>query len=115
MEIKCLEVRDANTFCPVICIRPVAENEGQRYLLRRDGYEAEEDERCIILIANQCNGVEYDPYDWPGPARTFRTAHAYIEKHWADLKDGDVVCVEYILGERETPKVSERVTVGGIV
>jgi hypothetical protein len=38
MEVKALEVRDAGTFCPVICIRPVPTNEGQRYLLRRDGY-----------------------------------------------------------------------------
>lgn len=36
------------------------------------------------------------------------TAHKYIEENWDALKDGDVVCVEHILGERETPKVSER-------
>ena len=111
MEVKCLEVRDAGTFCPVICIRPVAENEGQRYLLRRDGYTAEEDERCIILITPQCHAVKYDPYDWPGPVRTFHVAHIYIQQRWVELKDGDVVCVETILGERSTPKVSERVTV----
>jgi hypothetical protein len=27
MEVKCLEIRDANTFIPVICIRPVPANE----------------------------------------------------------------------------------------
>ena len=111
MEVKCLEVRDAGTFCPVICIRPVAENEGQRYLLRRDGYGAGQDERCIILIRNQCQGVAYDPYDWPENPRTFRVAHLYIEKHWEGLHDGQVVDVEWILGERPAPKNSERVTV----
>ena len=30
MEIKCLELRDSMTFIPVICIRPVPENEAQR-------------------------------------------------------------------------------------
>jgi len=41
MEIKVLEIRDDCTFIPVICVRPVAENEAQRYLLRRDGYRAD--------------------------------------------------------------------------
>ena len=35
MEVKCLEIRDDGTFIPVICVRPVPDNEAQRYLLRR--------------------------------------------------------------------------------
>jgi hypothetical protein len=109
MEIKCLELRDAGTFIPVICIRPVAENEGQRYLLRRDGYRANETERCIIMIDAQCRGVSYDPYNWPRDTRTKPNAHAWIEAHWDELKDGDVIDVEFILGETTTKKRSERV------
>lgn len=45
MEVKCLEIRDEGTFIPVICLRPVPENEGQRYLLRRDGYRGDDRER----------------------------------------------------------------------
>jgi hypothetical protein len=108
MEIKCLEIRDSGTFIPVICIRPVAENEGQRYLLRRDGYRAYESEHCIIVIKAQCRGCSYDPYDWPGDTRTMRNAHACIEEHWHTLHDGDVIDVEFILGEQPTKKVSER-------
>jgi hypothetical protein len=108
MEVKCLEIRDANTFVPVIFIRPVPENEAQRYLLRRDGYLGNNGERCIILINAQCRGVAYDPYDWKRDTRTKRNAHKYIAEHWAELKDGDVVDVEYILGERSTKKQSER-------
>jgi hypothetical protein len=65
MEVKCLEIRDANTFIPVICIRAVAANDAQLYLLRRDGYRADDNERCIIMIDAQCRGVSYDPYNWP--------------------------------------------------
>jgi hypothetical protein len=61
VEVKCLELRDSNTFIPVICIRPVADNEAQRYLLRRDGYRADASEHCIIMIVAQCRGVAYDP------------------------------------------------------
>jgi len=108
MEVKCLELRDSMTFIPVICVRPVAENEGQRYLLRRDGYVADASEYCVIMIDAQCRGAAYDPYSWPDRARTKRVAHDWIANHWGDLKDGDVVDVEFILGETTTRKKSER-------
>jgi hypothetical protein len=108
MEVKCLELRDKATFCPVICIRPVPENDAQRYLLRRDGYAAADDSSntTIILIKNQCQGVSYDPYNWYD--RTFRVAHSWIEEHWPELTDGDVIDVEYILFETTEKKRSVR-------
>jgi hypothetical protein len=108
METKCLEIRDSMTFLPVICIKPIAANEGQRYLLRRDGYNAGTDEWCVILVSAQCRGAAYDPYDWPASPRTHRVAHDYIRKNWSALNDGDVVDVEFILGETTVPKISER-------
>ena len=110
MEIKCLELRDRNTFIPVICLRPVPENDQQRYLLRRDGYRGDATERCIIMIDAQCRGVAYDCYDWAGDMRTKGNAHNWITEHWHELVDGDVVDVEYILGETKEPKISERIT-----
>ena len=110
MEVKCLEIRDEGTFIPVICIRPVAENERQEYLLRRDGYTADNTEHCVIMIDAQCRGCAYDPYAWFGDARvrTQRIAHQYIEKNWEDLWDGDVIDVQFILGETSAKKASER-------
>ena len=108
MEVKCLEIRDRATFIPVICIRPVSKNDGQNYLLRRDGYRADESEHCIILIDAQCRGVAYDPYDWPSNPRTKRVAHDYITNNWQTLLDGEVIDVEFILGETQTKKTSER-------
>ncbi len=114
MEVKMLEIRDAGTFIPALCIRPVPENEGQRYLLRRDGYWGDEDERCIIVVKAQCRGCSYDPYNWPNDPRTMPNAHYYIEHNWHDLQDGDVIDVEYILGESQTKKKSERETTGAL-
>lgn len=108
MEVKVLEIRDAGTFMPVICMRPVAQNESQRYLLRRDGYRADASETCIIVIKPQCRGVSYDPYNWD--SGTVIDAHNYIEKHWQELVDGDVIDVQFIRGETTTKKLSERVT-----
>lgn len=113
MEVKCLEIRDDGTFLPVICIRPVADNDAQRYLLRRDGYRGDATEGCIIFIDAQCRGVKYDPYDWPNSSRTKKIAHHWIVEHWHELADGYVIDVEWILGETPAPKVSERETVPG--
>lgn len=110
MEVKCLEVRDSGTFIPVICIKPVPENEGQRYLLRRDGYSLRPDDPIIIMIDAQCRGVSYDPYEWSG-SRTKAIAHNFIMEHWSELADGDVVDVQFIIGERDRPKTSERESV----
>jgi len=38
----------------------------------------------------------------------FATAHKYIIDHWVDLKEGDVVDVEFILGEASEKKISQR-------
>ena len=108
MEVKCLEIRDAGTFIPDICIRPVPVNEEQRYLIRRDGYRGNDSERCIIVIKAQCRGVSYDPYNWDD--LTMKWAHHFIELNWSRLKDGDVIDVEYLRGITTTSKESERVT-----
>jgi hypothetical protein len=108
MEVKCLELRDRNTFIPVICIRPVPDNDAQRYLLQRDGYRGDDSEQCIIMIDAQCRGVAYDPYDWTKDRRTKFVAHDFIRFNWSSLKDGDVVDVQYILKETTQPKLSER-------
>lgn len=109
MLVKTLEIRDEGTFIPVICIHPTPANAAQRYLLRRDGYSGQQDERCIIMVDAQCRGCAYDPYEWTG-SRTKQIAHDYIRNNWAAIKDGDVIDVQFILGETEAPKVSEAIS-----
>lgn len=104
MIAKCLEVRDRMTFIPVVAINTAPANEGQRYLLRRAGYNAE-GATVILVSLNDCRG-QNDPYEWN--SRTMGSAHVYIEAHWDELNDGDVVDVEFILGETTEPKKSER-------
>jgi hypothetical protein len=62
------------------------------------------------MIDAQCRSCAYDPYDWPRDPRTKPNAHQYIADHWSTLKDGDVIDVEYLLGETLRPKPSERET-----
>lgn len=110
MLVKCLELRDRSTFIPVICLRPAPDNKEQKYLLRRDGYSGESDEPCVIMIDAQCRGCNYDPYYWPPKSRTKTVAHEYIARHWHELSDGDVIDVQFILGETANPAVTERLT-----
>jgi hypothetical protein len=106
MRVKLFEIRDRATFIPVFGIDPMPENEEQRYLLRRAGYSCSMSDRLIIVGYLQSGECHYSPYDWGG--RTMPVAHKYIEKHWPKLQDGDVIDVEFILGETTTIKTSER-------
>jgi hypothetical protein len=114
MRTICLEIRDSATFIPVMATDTspwtgshviVEELRGRQYLLRRAGY-ASAGSTIILLNLDDCRASN-DPYDW-GNSRTMTTAHEYIENNWDELKDGDVIDVEFILGETTVKKVSER-------
>ena len=107
LQVKLLELRDRATFIPVMAANANSWDEAEAFLLRRAGYS--NDGRPIILLVDLNGGrkAHYDPYAWGD--RTFAIAHHYITLHWDMLKTGDVVDVEYILGETTTKKLSERV------
>ena len=108
MEAKTIEVRDSGTFIPALAVRLDPYNEGDRYLLARAGFgiRPDEQERYVLLIRLEGMEVRYDPMSWG--SRTMQVAHYYVVDHFADLKHGQVVDVQFILGETEGPKVSER-------
>ena len=129
MQAKALEIRDRMTFIAILAVEmiptefehthwglpgsqddPTALEEAQRYLLRRCGYPI--DGRPMILLTRLDGDARHattDPYVWGD--RTFKTAHRYITENWATLVDGDVIDVEFILGETAQAKRSERETV----
>ena len=118
MRAKVIEIRDRGTFIAALAVdmNPSGwryESDGtdaieaQRYLLRRCGYPCDgRPNICITHLSASGRPAWNDPYAWGD--RTYQVAHHYIIDHWDDLKDGDVVDVEYILGETATKKVSER-------
>lgn len=113
MNAKILEIRDEATFIPVLAVDMNPEYElndaarAQRYYLRRCGYPC--DGKPNIGITHlSADGKPFcnDPYHWGG--RTYPVAHKYIIENWNKLRDGDVVDVQFILGETKEPKMSER-------
>jgi len=114
MKAKALEIRDTGTFIAALAVdmNPDGElwavGEAQRYLLRRCGYACDGRPNIVLTRLDGNGKATNDPYEWGG--RTWPVAHNHIIENWDSLNDGDVVDVEFILGETAAPKQSERAT-----
>jgi hypothetical protein len=109
MKTKMIEVRDRMTMIPLLCVDMNPENASQRYLLRRAGYPCDRQPFIAVTHAHGGDPFCYDPYQWKD-RRTYTVAHTFIQQNWEKLSDGDVVDVEFILGETKEPKISESLT-----
>jgi len=113
LKTKILEIRDKGIFIPILAIRFRPQTEEQRYLLAKAGYGSTFLQQAGYTLLAEIDGgggrINSDLYEF-GPARTLPYAHDYITKHFDELSDGDVVDIEFILGERSEPKISERLT-----
>lgn len=104
MKTIVLEIRDRATMFFVLATRLDGDNPARVRALRRCGYHW--DSQAVMLTHLSGRGVAHtDPYEWGD--RTYKTAHHYITEHFAELADGDVVDVEFILGETKEPKEPE--------
>ena len=124
-DVKFFEVRDSMTCIPVmvtsVCadqipteVNPFAEED--RWFIRRSGWgqsqvglyftALDSDKKCTALgIAG--NHVIHS-YHNTSPARTLREAFTFIQREWFNLDSGEVIDVEFILGETQTKKTSDR-------
>jgi hypothetical protein len=103
MIVKTVEIRDRHTFIPAVAIRLVAANEAQRHLMRRVGFYGD----GVVLMRLTDQEAHSDPYDWHRDSRTMPNAHVWLEQHFDEIDDGAVIDVEFLLGERASPKLSE--------
>ena len=99
MQVKLFEVRDCGTRISAFGMR-VSSTDGP--IARRAGYG----QPCVLFGRLAGGHASPDCYD-QGAARTMRIAHDYVESNWDDHISGDVIDVEFILGETPTKKVSE--------
>jgi hypothetical protein len=102
MDIKLIGIRNHATFVPAMAIRLSSTgDEAGDWLLREAGYDLE---HPSIMLTRLTDGEgQQDPYTWTN--RTMHTAHLWLMEHFDEAATGHVVAVEYILGERSTPKV----------
>lgn len=108
MQTKLLEIRDRATMIIALAIDMQHDNEVQAWALKRYGYPCDGRPNIMITHATGQRRASNDPFFWDD--RTWTEAHHYIIEHWPELKDGDVIDVEFILGETAAPKISERFT-----
>lgn len=111
MQTKTFEIRDRATFIPALAIRydaaDLQRDPHVRALWWRVGFGPSHGP-YIILVKLSDQEATSDPFEWAD--RTMTTAHRHIEATpWDELKDGQVVDVEFILKETDAPKTSEAV------
>ena len=107
MNAKLFELRDRETFVPVLAVLMESEQDQEAWLLRRAGYGPMTNLVLMAGIGTHPDKASYSPYDW-GSSRTRQVAHEYITTNWHNLTSGAVIDVEFILGEKDVPKESER-------
>jgi hypothetical protein len=106
MKTKIIEIRDRATCIPALVIRMEAGNEIQRYYFRCTGFGNFAD---VILMRLSDQFATCDSYRWGSASRTMGCAHRWLNLHWDDIEEGGVLDIEYILGETQAPKQSERI------
>ena len=112
MICKTIEIRDSMTLIPAIAIKLEPGCEADRLLLARSGYGTTNESQGRYVALWPLEGlnrgrISTDPFDWPQNPRTIFCAHLWLQEHFDEIESGHVVCVEYLLGERSSPKVSE--------
>lgn len=104
MTTKLFEIRDRATFIAAMATQVSGED---GYLMRRAGFGAP----MVFLVALSTERCAYDPFTWGN--RTMNVAHQYITANFGTLENGQVIDVEYILGESTFVKMSEELSHGG--
>lgn len=105
MQAKLIEIRDEGTAIIALCVDMNPATKWEFACLRRYGFPCDMMPNIMLTHANGGKKANNDYEDWGD--RTFAVAHKYITENWADIKDGDVVDVSFILGETTTKKISE--------
>lgn len=108
MTSKIIEILDRDTFIPALVIRLDTENEKEKYLLKRAGYGDIPKNYILLVEINGGYGLcSCDVYDWD--SRSLRVALSYLYKNdnFDRINPGEVIDIEYILGESEKEKESE--------
>ncbi len=107
MKTIALEIRDRATFIPAIAVKLESDDPVEVWLMWKGGYPPDMHANTICLIHLGRGEGHIDPQDWRDK-RTMEEAHKHIIKNFNKLKTGDVVDVEFVLGEVPAPKQSER-------
>lgn len=108
MITKLLEIRDRATFIPVLAIHLEADNLVEDYLLSHAGFKTTSHNIAVWRLDGGDGQCTSDEHAWDTGARTMALAHEYIISNWSEINTGDVIDVEFILGETKRMKIPHR-------
>jgi hypothetical protein len=104
-NIKTVEIRDRATLIPAFAIRMLPSDEYELFLFKDAGYRWVDPSIMLIAIESPWHSARsFD--EWRNGGRSFPVAHKWIEDHFDEIKNGDVIDVEYILGEKENKSLN---------
>jgi len=106
MLSKLFEIRDKATFIPVLCTKFESFSERDRFLLGRSGFNTDRLVQSTYMVTIRLQDMQCE-FKWNQFPRTMNIAHEYIKENWHTLCSGEVIDVEFILGETNKPKKSE--------
>jgi hypothetical protein len=104
MEAKLFEVRDVGTFIPVMAIKMFSTDEQELYLLKRSGYSGCDSQ----VLVSRLEDSELTLFPHQQSSSTMKLAHRHMINCWSELKSGDVIDIEFVMGLSTEKKVSER-------
>jgi hypothetical protein len=107
-EVKIFEVRDRATFIPVAAVKiPGWKNikipHSVQYLVWWAGHVQD-----VVILYNLTDPHKMATNYRAWQDRTYQTAHKYIFENFDTLESGQVLDIEFILGEVDKPKESQR-------
>ena len=105
-NIKTVEIRDRATYIPAFAIRMWGSDVKELFLFKSCGYGIMGS--CVMLIPLQAPWLSARCSDEQKNmnGRTIAEAHKWIEKNFSSINNGDVVDVEFILGEKDKPSLN---------
>ena len=107
MKSKFLEIRDAATRIPVLAMKMQGETPIETAYFEICGWDDMGEDNVILLKISGIPELIFDPSYFKDIDRTIFNAHTYIQKNFDKLNNGDVVDVQFILGETKIIKTAE--------
>ena len=99
MASKYFEVRDCGTCIPIIAVQ-LDDNP----IVRRAGFRPQSYKHVLVTALSSLKTYHAQSFI---EGRTIRVAAEHIAIHWDDLTCGQVIDVQFILGESNAPKTSD--------
>jgi len=102
--VKLLELRDRATNISVAAIKFDPKEKREKAILNHSGFLP--NDFVFLIQLHDPLEMQYDPWEW-GSRRTMGSAHKWLADHFDEVKSGDLIDVEVILGEKKEPVKSE--------